>query len=214
MSEQFTNKFNLFIDSTEIITPLCISGAVSNTDKSPYAMNSVCCQHRKGFTGVYSLLFSHFSDKEINFAEIGIENGASLLMWRECFPNANIYGFEFHEHKIDLSKSLHIKNVQYDTIDVSNENSIKSTFEKTNVLFDVILDDSLHENDSHNLKIANLHKHIKKGGILIIEDIDRSEDISTFKINNEDWSYYTFITCHHKNRYCSDNDKILYLVKR
>lgn len=209
----FTNNFNIKIDTTEYISKLCISGANNNTDKSPFAMNSVCCQHRKGFTGVYSLLFSRFMDVPINFAEIGIETGASLLMWREYFPKANLYGFEFYKNKIDNCKNLNIENIVYNEINVTNEDSINNAFKSTNILFDVIVDDSLHENDSHNLKIKNLGKYLKKGGILIIEDLDRSELFSTFKINDDEWSYYTFITCHHDFRNCN-NDKILYLVKK
>uniref|UniRef100_A0A6C0BI04 Methyltransferase domain-containing protein n=1 Tax=viral metagenome TaxID=1070528 RepID=A0A6C0BI04_9ZZZZ len=209
----FTNNFNIKIDTTEYISKLCISGANNNTDKSPFAMNSVCCQHRKGFTGVYSLLFSRFMDVPINFAEIGIETGASLLMWRECFPKANLFGFEFYKNKIDNCKNLNIENIVYNEINVTNEDSINNAFKNTNVLFDIIVDDSLHENDSHNLKIANLGKYMKKGGILIIEDLDRSEPFSTFKIDDNEWSYYTFITCHHDFRNCN-NDKILYLVKK
>jgi hypothetical protein len=34
-----------------------------------------------------------------------------------------------------------------------------------------------------------------------------------FKIDDNEWSYYTFLTCHHDFRNCN-NDKILYLVKR
>jgi hypothetical protein len=209
----FTNNLNIKIDTTEYISKLCISGMNNNTDKSPFAMNSVCCRHRKGFTGVYSLLFSRFLNTPLNFAEIGIEAGGSLCMWREYFPQANLYAFELNKDKIDACKQLNIQNIVYNEIDVTKEESINEAFRKTDILYDIIIDDSLHENYSHNLKIANLGKYLKKDGILIIEDIDRSESMSTFEIDENEWSYFTFITCHHDFRNCN-NDKLIYLVKK
>lgn len=50
--------------------------------------------------------------------------------------------------------------------------------------------------------------------MLIIEDIDRTQNIDVFNIDNFTWIFYSFIICDHKNRNCSDNDKILYLVKK
>jgi len=47
------------IDSTFCKTDLCIIGSEMNTDKSPFALDSPCCQHRKGYTAVYSLLFQN-----------------------------------------------------------------------------------------------------------------------------------------------------------
>jgi len=47
----------IYIDSTFCKTELCEIGSEMNTDKAPFALNSVCCQHRKGYTAVYSMLF-------------------------------------------------------------------------------------------------------------------------------------------------------------
>ena len=205
---------NLFIDSTNCTTNMCHLGGIFNTDKSPLSLNSVCCGHRKGYTAIYSLLFSQFTDKKINIAEIGIEAGASLLLWNEYFKNANIYAFELDDHKIEKCKNMNIKNVIYNKIDVSNKDSINSSFNDTNVFFDLIIDDSTHEIHHQNNVINNSAKFLNKGGILIIEDIKRNTDISVFNINTDHWFYYTLITCHHNNRLCDDNDVILYLVKK
>ena len=63
-----------------------------------------------------------------------------------------------------------------------------------------------------NKVMFNTKKYLNPGGILIIEDINRPTDISVFKIGSE-WGFFTFLTCHHSNRKCWDNDKLLYLVK-
>ena len=217
---KFANNFrnissnsNLVINSSDTITPMCVLGAECNTVKSPFALNAVCCAHRKGYTGVYSLLFSQMSNKDINFAEIGIEAGASLMLWSKWFRNANIYAFELDDNKINNCKNMNIQNVVYNKIDVSDESNLNWAFSRTNVLFDIIIDDSSHIIEHQNNIINNSAKFLKSGGILIIEDIQRDTNITTFKINPMDWHYYTFITCDHYNRHCSNNDKILYLVK-
>jgi len=205
---------NLFIDSTNCSTRMCELGGKYNTDKSPFSLNSVCCAHRKGYTSVYTLLFSHFVDKPLNIAEIGIEAGASLQLWSEYFSTSKIYAFELDNTKIEKCKNMNIKNVIYNKIDVSDKDNFNDTFMKTDVYFDIIIDDSSHIIEHQNNIINNSAKFLEKGGILIIEDIDRNTDISSFQINQDEWHFYTFITCHHNNRYCSNNDKILYLVKK
>ena len=205
---------NLFVDSTNCTTRMCELGGYYNTDKSPLALNSACCSHRKGYTAVYSLIFSRFVDEPINIAEIGIEAGASLLLWSDYFRNANIYAFELSCEKIQRCRDMNLQRVSFIKTDVSNKEVFQSSFESTNVLFDIIIDDSSHLIEHQNVIINNSARFLKKGGILIIEDIDRTTELSSFIINPEEWHYFTFITCHHDNRQCFDNDKILYLVRR
>ena len=205
----------LYIDSTYCPTELCKIGGEMNTDKSPYALNSVCCRHRKGYTAVYSMLFSQYKNKVINFAEIGIEAGASLLTWNKFFSeHCNIYAFEYDKNKIENSRNLNLKNITFVHTDVTNTEYLDLTFKDTNVIFDIIIDDSNHDIKSQNIIINTVSKYLKSGGILIIEDIDRSQHINSYTIDTNIWDFYTFIICDHKNRYCSDNDKILYLIKK
>lgn len=212
-----TNNYGktLYIDSTDCPTELCGIGSEMNTDKSPFAINSVCCMHRKGCTAVYSMLFSQYKNKAINFAEIGIEAGASLLTWNKYFSETcNLYAFELEKHKIENSKKLNLKNVTFVHTDVSKKEYLDSSFRETNVLFDVIIDDSTNKIEDQNNIINTVSKYIKSGGLLIIEDINRTRHINTYEIDTNIWGFYTFVVCHHNNRVCSDNDKILYLIKK
>ena len=205
----------LYIDSTDCLTELCKIGGDMNTDKSPFALNSVCCGHRKGYTAIYSMLFSQYKNKVINFAEIGIEAGASLLTWTNYFSeNCSIYAFEFDENKIEKSKNLNLKNTNFIHTDVTNIEYLDLTFKDTNVMFDIIIDDSIHSVETQNNIINTVSKYLKPGGMLIIEDIFRNENITNFNIDTNIWEFHTFIICHHNNRNCCDNDKILYLIKK
>ena len=51
-----------------------------------------------GFIELYEKYFAPLKNSKINILEIGIENGDSLRIWREYFPNANIIGIDI-EHK-------------------------------------------------------------------------------------------------------------------
>ena len=86
-----------------------------------------------------NLFFSRLKDKEINFAEIGIEKNSSIKMWREFFPLANIHAFEFDEEKIEKAKKDNLKNTFYHKIDVRDKLSIVKSFKETNLKFDVII---------------------------------------------------------------------------
>ena len=47
-----------------------------------------------GFIQLYEKYFTSLKNLKINILEIGIENGDSLRIWREFFPNANICGID------------------------------------------------------------------------------------------------------------------------
>lgn len=203
-----------YIDSTNITTDLCNIGGKYNTDKSPFAQNSVCCRHRKGYTAVYTMLLGQYDSVPFNLAEIGIEQGSSLQMWSEKYPLANINAFEYYDEKIEICKNLNLPNVKFHKTDVSNAEIFNKSFTEAGVIFDAIIDDSSHVIEHENVIIENSHKFLKQGGVLIIEDVERLTNIDQFKIDPNIWSFSAFIICHHDNRNCTDNDKILFLIKR
>ena len=47
-----------------------------------------------GFIQLYEKYFLPFRESKINILEIGVDNGDSLRIWREYFPNANICGID------------------------------------------------------------------------------------------------------------------------
>jgi SAM-dependent methyltransferase len=204
----------LYIDSTSLKTELCEIGAKYNTDKSPFSPNSVCCGHRKGYTAFYAALLAKYKSISFNLAEIGIEQSASLLTWSEYFPLADISMFDLMESKLKKGESYNLPNTNFHKIDVSSENSINESFKLSGKIFDVVIDDSSHDILHQNNIIKNVHKFIKKGGILIIEDLERQTPFEVFNIDHDIWCFSTFVICDHSNRHCTDNDKILYLVKK
>jgi predicted O-methyltransferase YrrM len=168
----------------------------------------------------YDGLFRHKKDCELNIAELGILNGASLLMWREYFSNSRIYGFEYNQELINsFRNSFDNSRITLSNIDVTNKNSIINSFNSLNVSYDIIIEDTTHNFEDQLRVIHNVHKHLKPGGVLIIEDIfkrldEKSYIKSLMPVINYFQNFY-FISLDHVNRNSEgwDNDKLLVLVK-
>ena len=208
----------IIIDTSLFNTTLCESGKKYNTNKSPYNLVG----HRSGYTGLYYLLFDKLKNKEINFAEIGIEKNASTKAWRDYFDKANIHGFEYDKDKIKNAKKHNLNNTYYHEIDVRSEINIKNAFENLNIKFDIIIDDSLHSFDEQIKIIYNVKDFLKPGAILVIEDIFRYKKghdekkyyKEIFKIKDE-FKKIFFVDTRHINNFTASwkCEKLLILIK-
>ena len=207
------------LDSTLCKTTLCDLCARTGTDKSPFTMNG---GHRHPYTTPYSLFFEPLKHKPIKFAEIGIFRGASIMAWRAFFSRARIYGFDIDLNAMQTVKDFNLPGVYLDQMDATKADSMESVFQRhmaDGELFDVILDDALHNVDQQAITIRTCMNKLKQGGLLIIEDVFRDQDHAPYlKVMEEVKdliSFSTFIVCDHKDRYSPgwNNDKILVMVR-
>ena len=213
------NRFNkIILDTSLFETEICLLGKEFNTDKSSYNLVG----HRSGFSGFFYILFSQLKDKEINFAEIGIEKNASIKLWRKFFNKAEIHGFEFHKEKIKRAIDDKLKNTFYHSIDVENANNIEESFSKINKKFDIIIDDSTHYFEHQINIIYSVKKFLKENGILIIEDIpkyrhdhDELNYYEKIKDIKDEFKQIFFVETDHINNYTAsaNNEKLLILIK-
>lgn len=213
-----TKLNHLVIDSTRAKTALCDLGIQFPTDKSPYNIGS-SSGHRHPYTAVYDLLFASLRFKEINFGEIGIEYNQSMICWRNYFTKAKLWGWEYYQEKINAALKDNLQDTTYLTMNVHNEESILTGFERSGVLFDILIEDSTHKFEDQ-IRVAKFaHRFIKPGGFFVIEDIfrNRSEDDYTRELADVLQYYHsvTFINTEHENRYSPgwDNDKLLIMVR-
>lgn len=131
----------------------------------------------------YEILEPH-RQEELKILELGVgDKGASLKMWREFLPNAQIYLFDpfFLTHpNIKVTKEeLEALNIN---VIVGNQLSRKDLQKlKQHGQFDFIIDDAAHVNDAHQISLATLFPYLKSKGSYIIEDLlctkRRSKDI-------------------------------------
>jgi hypothetical protein len=149
------------------MTPLCELAEKYTTDK--------CSVHR--YTPVYYELFKDRIATVQTVLEIGIGRGkgtlrkhaASLKMWEEFFPFAQIIGLD-HDRSIFLDQGR-INSVYGDQ---SNERSMEQAANSVGRALDIVIDDGSHQ-PPHQISSAKvLLPFVMPGGYYIIEEI-RSE---------------------------------------
>jgi hypothetical protein len=97
--------------------------------------------------------------------------GASLRVWRDYFPAANIIGLDidpdtlFHEDRI-----LTFCVDQTSTLSINNFLNLPSI---TSLSFDFIVDDGLHTFEAGTTLFECLISRLSPGGLYVIEDVDK-----------------------------------------
>jgi hypothetical protein len=206
---------SISIDSTNSITELCMLGVKYPTDKSPY--NTDKNLHKHAYTAIYSLLFSNIRYNNIRVGEVGILDNNSMFSWREFFPNATLYGFEWFDSRLDKAISDNIPNCTYSKMNVTDPKSIEKGLTDAGSNFDILMDDSTHVFEDQIKFINVAYKHLKPGGFLIVEDIfiDANEEDYSKAISHlsDYFSSATFIFANHDLKHSPgwNNDKLLLL---
>jgi len=214
----YKNRFNSFIiNSDNNTSELCILGGKFGTDKSPLNQTG----HRKSFTPVYDIIFQKFKNKKIKLAEIGIADSKSVKMWRNYFKKASIYGFDFNHKFIREGKKLKLPKTFYNYINIKSVTSIKKSLKKFKTKFDIIIDDSTHDENDQIRLVLNSHRFLKKGGIIVLEDVESYDEevelkfFKKLKSLRKKFSKIYFLECQNYNNFSPfwNKDKILIMEK-
>ena len=143
--------------------------------------------HNHSFRGesylhVYERYLASRRDEPLTFLELGVKSGASLRMWKEYFPRAEIHGVDLNpdcaRHAEDRI-SVHI-------VSQDDAEALRALAASTGG-FDVVLDDCSHINVLTLASLDLLLPHVRPGGLYIVEDLGMSwidygevEDPTTF----------------------------------
>ena len=136
------------------------------------------------YTIFYNEIFKNKKNEKLNIFELGLgtnnldvksnmglngKPGASLRGWKEYFTNASIYGAD-----IDSRILFEEDGIKTFYCDQTDKEVIKSMWENkylSNISFDIIIEDGLHEFYANLVFLENsLHK-LKIGGYYIVEDL-------------------------------------------
>jgi predicted O-methyltransferase YrrM len=209
-------KINYLNNSSE----LCEIGKKYDTDKSSQRNNVTDHRHCHPYTLFYDGLFKNRKEEHLKIAELGILDGASLLMWNEYFKNAEIYGFEYNDDLINnFKQKFNNQQITLANINVTNKESIVNAFRNLNVLYDIIIEDTTHQFEDQIRVIENTYLYLKPGGMLIIEDIFKSYNetdyIDRLSPILQHFQDYYFVELDHNNRNSTgwNNDKLFVLIK-
>jgi hypothetical protein len=134
------------------------------------------------YADVYSLLFGHCRYAIRNVFECGLgtnnqsfgssmgpagKPGASLRVWRDYFPNAQIFGAD-----IDRECLFSEERIKTFYVDQTSAKEIAAMWEHIGITdFDLIIDDGLHHFDAGCCLFENSVNRLSKSGIYIIEDV-------------------------------------------
>lgn len=133
---------------------------IFKTDKEPAMHN---------FIDVYKRHFDPIRDSVDRVFEIGIFNGASHKMWMCYFDSAEIYG-------IDIRPKPWVENLGVHTYitNQANREQLQTFIDSSGGQFDIIIDDGGHWMNHQQVSLGFLFKHLKPGGLFIVEDVHTS----------------------------------------
>ena len=176
-----------------------------------YKLNKIINTCDKGTRHDYILGYyqNEFEGKtNINLLEIGVYKGASLLLWSNHFgESSKIYGID--NKNLVMDEFINKPNIFFT---LSNAYSTDEVEKFEDEYFDYIIDDGPHTLESQLDCVKLWFSKIKKGGKLIIEDIQNKQYLE--KIKNYSESYgdvKVFDLTENKGRY---DDIIVEITKK
>ena len=125
------------------------------TDKSSKCHN---------YTAVYEQMFGGMRDEPLKILEIGIGAGASLQMWLEYFPNAEIHGLDI---TLENLKSPLISNERVHLC-LANQTD-KDFLDRIGIDFDIVIDDGSHRVEDQVFTFKHLWPNTRL--LYVVEDI-------------------------------------------
>lgn len=140
-----------------------------------------CAWHSYG--RIYDALFEGATVRkvlEIGIGYVGLlgaayQNGASLRMWAEYFPEAEVYGLDIRPDALINEGRIH--SVQCDQGKIA---SLLAARDAIGAGFDLIVDDGSHQPEHQILSALVLWPCVAPGGRYVIEDVWNAAAVSPF----------------------------------
>lgn len=117
------------------------------------------------YTSVYDNLFTDYELVK-SVLEIGVLKGKSLRMWKEAFPNAQIYGIDNNPKYI-----FEEERIKCFLADQSKREDLIRVARQIGGNIDFIIDDGSHHVHDQVLSVKTLVPFLSENGIYIIEDV-------------------------------------------
>ena len=123
-------------------------------------------------TGVYDLYFPDIRETATKILEVGIREGGSLLLWKDYFINATVFGVD-KSHCKQCSKPEHQDRI----VEIVGNAYAPRILDAIPNELDVAIDDGSHSLKDMKFFIDNYLPKVRKGGYLFVEDIWKEEYI-------------------------------------
>ena len=146
------------------------------------------CSMEHNYLDKYSFFLEKFRSCSFRFLELGIFRGASLRMWQEYFPHAEIYGVDISEQCGQYTdERIHIIQA-----DLSNLDQVLRLKE---IRPQVIIDDASHIVSHQLLALFTLFDVLPSGGVYILEDLETSLNPEQFEDGYRDCPLDAYEVC-------------------
>ena len=158
-----------------------------NSDKGDFFINQYVQPIKKnkkkikghGYSKFYDLLFSEIKNKPLNIIEIGSFYGNASAALFFYFKRSIIYGGDINPDMFKY-KSNRVKNF---FIDNGSRSSIEKNLLKSNINFDIIIEDGSHKLKDQIISLFMLFPILNSGGYFVSEEIDFPETKEDMRIN-------------------------------
>lgn len=123
--------------------------------------------------GYYSNEFTSIRDNKLKILEIGVHRGSSIKLLRDWFINSEIIGIDPFGDGLPDGMADEIRNMG-DVRIIQNDaytTEVLNMFEDDSI--DYLIDDGPHTLESQLFSIQYWFPKVKKGGTMIIEDIQK-----------------------------------------
>jgi SAM-dependent methyltransferase len=145
-------------------------------DIAPYYATDKHYEHHY-FDLVYSDLFKPLCKEVKKFIEVGVNNGDSILLWRDYFKSAEVTGYDIAtDYCMNKLEGKDLTRVKIEYLDQSDENQL-DTLVSTLSDIDVVMDDGSHRMRDQQITFAKLFKTLRPGGIYVLEDLHTSLEV-------------------------------------
>lgn len=122
-----------------------------------------------GYTRLYERFLGPVRYKSMVLLELGVWEGASILMWQQYLPNSQIVGVDRSDITIDTPRVTIWKSDQA-------ADGLGAKIQRRFGDVDVIIDDASHISSKTIQSFKNLYPHLRSGGLYVIEDLQTSYD--------------------------------------
>ncbi len=217
-NRQFSKKVNFSyrIHTDTPVNPLTLLSEKFGSDKGSTQLQNPYPWKPHSYTLFYHHIFAHCRETVKNVFECGIGSsdetivsnmsatgatGASLKMWREYFPNAQIFGAD-----IDSKALFQDSRITTSQMDQTNQSSIQEYWMKLGgTSFDLMIDDGLHSFLAGITLFENSIHKLNQYGLYFIEDVN-SFDLMKYREYFSFQNYNVeYITLHHGHDKVSDD---------
>jgi len=134
--------------------------------------------------------------------EIGVYEGASIRLWKDFFDSAHIYALEVLEKR----RGMFAGDPRIDLIIGSSTD--QSSYKNIPTDLDIVVDDGSHKPIDQYNTFVNAYKHLREGGIYVIEDV---RDIEKLKDLMKDYS--SMIKIHDFRKFGEPDTVIFEMIK-